>query len=212
MIIDLYNFQNSEGEFMKEKLLSEIKDDCIKAVEERYPGEGKIVVFGEGNTNADVVLVGEAPGEKETKYVRPFAGPAGKNLDEFLTVLEMKREDIYITNTVKFRPFKVNPKTGRMSNRPPERNEIALCLPFLLRQLEVIKPSVVVTLGNTPLKAVSGDSTLTIGKYHGRPFNESGFLLFPLYHPASIIYNVGLKEIYHEDLIKLKEFLKNIRD
>lgn len=197
---------------MKEELLNDIKLECIKAVEDRYPGEGKVVVFGEGSVDADIVLVGEAPGEKETRYVRPFAGPAGKNLDEFLSILMIEREEIYITNTVKFRPFKINPKTGRLSNRPPEKNEIDLCLPFLLLQLKVIKPSIVVTLGNTPLKAVSDNGSLTIGKCHGSPFHAGGFLLFPLYHPASIIYNVGLKETYHEDLLKLKEFMKKFQD
>jgi len=194
---------------MKDEMLNRIKQECIEEVGNHYPGEGKVVVFGEGNTDASIVLVGEAPGEKETKYVRPFAGAAGKNLDEFLDVLNLKREEIYITNTVKFRPFKVNPKTGRLSNRPPNKDEIKLCLPFLLRQLDVIKPSVVVTLGNVPLKALLGDSKASIGEMHGTPIKIKDFYVFPLYHPASIIYNAGLKEVYREDLLKLREFIDN---
>jgi len=193
---------------MKEELLHNLMEECIEAVEMNYPKEGKVVVFGEGKGDSDIVLVGEAPGDKETKLVRPFVGQAGKNLDEFLEILEMKREEIYITNTVKFRPFKVNPKTGRLSNRPPDKNEIRLCLPYLLRQLDIIKPMVVVTLGNTSLKAVTGHSSITIGESHGRPLKMGAFFLFPLYHPASIIYNAGLKETYHEDILKLKEFVK----
>lgn len=195
---------------MKAELLNKIKSECIDAVNNKYPGEEKVVVFGEGNVDADILLIGEAPGEKETRYVRPFAGAAGKNLDEFLEVLNLKREDIYITNTVKFRPCKVNPKTGRLSNRPPDREEIELCLPFLLRQLKTIKPKIVVTLGNIPLKALTGNNKASIGECHGIPNKMDDFFLFPLYHPASIIYNPGLKKIYYEDLLKLKQFLSEV--
>lgn len=193
---------------MNEELLNVTKMECIKAVESKYPLEGKVVVFGEGNGNADIVLVGEAPGEKETKYIRPFAGAAGKNLDEFLEVLELKREDIYITNTVKYRPFKINPKTGRLSNRPPNTDEIKFCLPFLINELDIIKPLVVATLGNIPLRALICDNKITIGQCHGSPIKTRDFYVFPLYHPASIIYNTGLKEIYYGDLLKLKIFIK----
>ena len=119
----------------------------------------------------------------------------------------MKREDIYITNTVKFRPFKVNPDTGRLANRPPDSREIELCIPFLKQQLNIIKPQVVVTLGNTPLRALTGDKGITIGKCHGNPIDMNDFYLFPLYHPASIIYNMSLKDIYNEDLLELKKFI-----
>lgn len=195
---------------MKEEQLNRLYQECVNAVDERYPGEGKVVVFGEGNVDAKIVLVGEAPGEKETKYIKPFVGQAGKNLDEFLEILELNRPDIFITNTVKFRPFKVSPKTGRLSNRPPDKGEIELCLPFLLKQLEIIKPSVVVTLGNIPLRAITGDNRRTIGELHGYPVKMADFYLFPLYHPASIIYNSSLKETYHEDLLRLKDFIDTL--
>lgn len=196
---------------MKEEELEKVKRDCINAVEKRYPGEGKVVVFGEGSSDAEIILVGEAPGEKETKYIRPFVGAAGKNLDEFLEVLDLKRENIYITNTVKFRPYKVNPKTGRLSNRPPDKNEIELCLPYLLKQLDIIEPSVVATLGNTPLRALTANKSITIGECHGIPINMGKYHIFPLYHPASIIYNVSLKEVYHDDLIKLRNFIDELK-
>jgi DNA polymerase len=192
---------------MKGQLLEELKEECIEAVEKSYPGEGKVVVFGEGNNDAEIILVGEAPGEKETKYIKPFVGAAGKNLDEFLNVLQLKREDIYITNTVKFRPYKVNPKTGRLSNRPPDNDEIMLCLPFLKKQLEIIKPQIVVTLGNTSLRAITGDKNISIGDCHGKHIDMMDYKLFPLYHPASIIYNSSLKAVYSEDLERLKELL-----
>ncbi len=196
---------------MKEELLNKLKKECIRKINEIYKEE-KVVVFGEGNSNAEIVLVGEAPGEKETKYVRPFVGQAGKNLDEFLNILDLKREDIYITNTVKFRPYKINPKTNRLSNRPPDREEISLCLPFLEKQIDIIDPKIVVTLGNVSLKALMGDNSITIGEAHGKYTKLNKYYLFPLYHPASIIYNVKLKDVYNEDLIKLKEFAAKLKE
>lgn len=193
---------------MKQEMLEKLRQDCINAVKMRYPNEEKIVVFGEGNADAYLVLVGEAPGEKETKYVKPFAGAAGKNLDEFLNVLNLKREEIYITNTVKFRPYEINPKTGRISNRTPNKEEIELCLPFLHKQLEVIKPSIVVTLGNIALKALTKDDKITIGESHGMLIKTKDYDIFPLYHPASIIYNIKLKDVYLNDLKRLKDFIK----
>ena len=171
------------------------------------------MVYGEGNPNAHIMLIGEAPGAEETRLSRPFVGKAGKNLDEFLAVLEQKRDDIYITNVVKFRPYKVSEK-GRLSNRPPAKDEIGCMLPHLLREIETVAPKVVVTLGNVPLKSVLGQKNATIGAYHGMPTEASllshAFSLFPLYHPASIIYNPALKSIYADDLIKLKHFISTI--
>lgn len=171
------------------------------------------MVYGEGNTNADIMLIGEAPGAEETKLSRPFVGKAGKNLDEFLTVIEQERSDIYITNVVKFRPYKVSAK-GTLSNRPPKSGEIACMLPHLLREIEVIAPKIVVTLGNVPLKAVLGQGNATIGAYHAMPTAASAlshtFTLFPLYHPASIIYNQALKPVYQQDLEALKQYIQGL--
>ena len=169
----------------------------------------QIFVPGEGDLNADLMLIGEAPGAKETELRRPFVGAAGKNLDEFLSVIEKDREDIYISNIVKFRPYKVHPTRGTKSNRPPKSGEIKLCLPYLLKEIEIIAPKIVVTLGNTALKSVLGDKSITIGSCHGTliPFSEST-KVFALYHPASIIYNRSLKEVYSADLSRLSELLQ----
>src|SRR5690606_16623113 len=155
----------------------------------------------------------EAPGKQETLQRRPFVGQAGKNLDEFLQVVGLEREDLYITNVVKFRPFKLNEKTGRTSNRPPTREEIELSRGWLYKEIEIIKPMVVVSLGNVALQAITNDRSKTIGQVHGTPMNiqvgESGFatILFPLYHPASVIYRKGLKDTYLKDLRALREYL-----
>lgn len=191
--------------------MAALKTKCKALVHEVYSASEKVVVFGEGNPDASIVLVGEAPGEQETLQGRPFVGKAGQNLDRFLGKLGLKREDIYITNVVKFRPVKVHPRTGSLSNRPPNREETGLCFSFLLGELEIIRPKVVVTLGNVALKAVADDARAVIGGWHGKPVNlhvhELNFTIFPLYHPASIIYNRELSETYDQDLDNLKTYL-----
>lgn len=165
------------------------------------------IVFGEGKTHSpSVMLIGEAPGGSEEKEGRPFVGSAGKNLNEFLEALELFREEIYITNVVKIRPFKLSPKTGSPVNRTPDKKEIGFFCPYLLEEIEIIKPEIIVTLGNTPLNALMGKEYL-IGAYHGRLIKGNGGNIFPLYHPAAIIYNRSLKETYFEDLKALKALL-----
>lgn len=185
-------------------------EEEYKEIIKRELGIDSKVVFGDGNTSARIVLVGEAPGEKEEELGKPFVGQAGKNLDEFLNILNLKRDDIYITNVVKIRPYKINPETGRKSNRPPDKKEVEVSIGTLERQLKIIRPEIVVTLGNVPLKAILKDDNAKIGNYHGKPIKLNEFVIFPLYHPASIIYNRALREIYNEDVHKLKEYIDNI--
>ena len=179
-----------------------------------WPAEDKPLVFGEGKADhPPVMLIGEAPGEQESLQGRPFVGKAGKNLDGFLRVLELKREDIYISNVVKIRPTKVSEK-GRMSNRPPNKEELALFTPFLYEEILRVQPKIIVTLGNVALKALCGPKAI-IGDMHGRTpevtvrheKQEASFPIFPLYHPASIIYNRSLQDVYDSDLQSLKKVL-----
>mgnify|MGYP000864372804 CR=1 FL=1 len=169
------------------------------------------VVFGEGNVESRIVLVGEAPGRTEVEQGRPFVGQAGKNLEEFITILGIDRKDLYITNVVKFRPFRINPDTGRESNRTPTKDEIRISTDFIEQELSVIKPRLAVSLGNTALRCILKDDRATIGIMHGAPisvsFADAEFVLFPLYHPASIIYNRALKDVYLQDLHKLRDYL-----
>jgi DNA polymerase len=168
----------------------------------------QIFVPGEGNHDATLMLVGEAPGAKETELGRPFVGAAGKNLDEFLHIIHRQREDIYISNVVKFRPYKIHPTRGTKSNRPPSKKEINICISTLFDEINIVSPKILVTLGNTALKAVIKDNKLSIGECHGTeiPYTD-GVTLFALYHPASIIYNRSLADIYKEDLCKLSKIL-----
>ena len=177
--------------------------------------QGKIPVFGEGNVNSKIVFIGEAPGGDEEKQGRPFVGKAGKNLSEFLDEINVDRSSIYITNAVKFRPTKENPTTHRLSNRTPTTQEILLFREWLIKELELIKPELVVTLGNTPLFSVTGDNSIKITAVHGQTFEHklsenTQFTLMPFYHPAAVIYRRELAEIYREDMKKFKNFASNL--
>ena len=172
------------------------------------PGRENALVFGEGPLYPKLMLIGEAPGEQETLMGRPFVGKAGKNLDHFLELAGMRREEIYISNAVKIRPTKTG-RTGRISNRPPTKEEIALFRPWLLREIDLVAPQVIATLGNVPLYAVTGDRRLTIGEAHGRVMEagETGRRLFALYHPASLIYNRALEPVYEQDVRALAAWI-----
>ena len=164
-------------------------------------------MFGEGPDRPRLLLVGEAPGEQETLLSRPFVGKAGKNLDRFLELAGLRREEIYITNAVKLRPTKVG-RTGRVSNRPPTREETLLFRPWLLRELRLISPRVVATLGNVPLRALCG-AKATVGELHGGAIEaqDIGAPVFSLYHPASLIYNRALEPVYERDVRALAAYL-----
>lgn len=173
---------------------------------EIYEGNARSLVFGEGSFHSRLMMIGEAPGEQETLKGRPFVGKAGKNLDEFLQMSGLKREEIYITNTVKFRPTKRS-DAGRLVNRPPTREEIALFLPWLKREIALVAPKCIATLGNVPLKALAGDKAV-IGDVHGQLLECEGRVLYPLYHPASLIYNPSLRGVYAEDVKRLGDWLR----
>lgn len=171
------------------------------------------MVFGEGDLDAGIMLIGEAPGAEETRQKKPFVGKAGENLNEFLHVLQMRRENIYITNVVKFRPY-TEGKAGRRRNRPPARQEQNHQALYLYKEIALVKPKLVVTLGNIALRSVSGQNKATVGELHGKTLEIEryghAFMLFSLYHPASIIYNQALKTVYHGDLETLKVCIHGI--
>ena len=187
--------------------LKAFERECEAFFRPLWPGEDKILVFGDGNSDRPpIMLIGEAPGEQETLKRRPFVGKAGKNLDEFLQLMGMERETLYVSNVVKIRPTSLG-KTGRVRNRAPSKEEIALFLPFLMKEIDLVKPQSIVTLGNVPLKALMGPKA-TVGDLHGRWHTASnGLPLFALYHPAAIIYRRELKEVYAQDVLSLKASL-----
>jgi DNA polymerase len=199
---------------LKADLLQSLNKELREHIEDLYQ-QSIPLVFGSGDVDSPIILIGEAPGKNEILQGRPFVGQAGKNLDEFISVLEIKKTDLYITNVVKMRPYKVNEQTGRESNRTPTKKEVSVFSPFLVRELEIIKPMLVVTLGNIALKCIAQDEKASIGSLHGSPcevrFGGVQFSLFPLYHPASIIYKAELKDTYKADLNKLKDYIKTLK-
>jgi DNA polymerase len=161
-------------------------------------------VIGEGSHRAKIMFVGEAPGLNEAKTGRPFCGAAGKILDELLASVGIKREDVYITNTLKDRP---------PENRDPQPEEIKACAPYLEKQIEVIKPRVICPLGRHSMKFLMEKFGLEnqiegISKIHGKLFESSNLfqeiIIIPFYHPAVATYNPNMKEILKEDFKILK--------
>ena len=157
-------------------------------------------VPGEGNPKADVVFIGEAPGQKEDELKRPFVGPAGKFLDELLSSIGFTREDVYITNIVKYRP---------PGNCDPEPEEKEACLPWIKLELALIRPKVIVPLGKHALQEFF--PKLSISKVHGtpQPLNKD-VTVFPIYHPAAALHNGSLREALYDDFSKLKAFLNQL--
>ncbi|GFI61856.1 type-4 uracil-DNA glycosylase [Clostridiales bacterium] len=185
----------------EEKALAMVEDlnkRIASATAIKFPE--KRVIFGEGNAEAKIMLIGEAPGGDEEAQGRPFVGKAGKNLMEFLTSLSLCRHELYITNVVKIRPCCISSKTGKIINRSPNRTELDFFTPFIFDEIKTISPQLAVTLGNVPLRILLGNENASIGNYHGKIICHDDMRIFPLYHPAAVIYNRNLEEVYRRDL------------
>jgi uracil-DNA glycosylase len=159
------------------------------------------VVFGAGNPDADLLFVGEAPGFHEDKQGLPFVGQAGKLLEKLLVQIGMSRTDVYIANVLKCRP---------PGNRDPQQDEIESCEPHLFRQIDLIQPKVVATLGNFATKLLSG-SQVGITRVHGQERETTlggrTVLLYPLYHPAAALYTPAMLKVLEADFARLPELL-----
>jgi len=159
-------------------------DDLEQQVLERGKVKGledlsSNLVFGEGDPDANLMIIGEGPGEDEDLSGRPFVGRGGQLLDQILASVKIARDDLYITNIVKYRP---------PNNRNPSQQEVQVSEPLLLQQIQIIRPQIIATLGNVPtqyfLKTTDG-----ITRTHGNWFDWHGIRLFPLYHPAYLLRN-----------------------
>lgn len=157
------------------------------------------LVFGDGNADAEIVFIGEAPGKNEDLQGKPFVGAAGKFLNEMLETIGLERKDVYITNIVKYRP---------PNNRDPLPDEKTTFLPYLQAQLEIIQPKLVVTLGRHSLNCFLPD--LQISKCHGQPKRYKGLVYLPLFHPAAALYNSAMRQTLLDDFAKIPEILKLI--
>ena len=195
----------------KQELLDQVKADIIKDnVCPDLAQNAKNLVFGAGDPNADIVFIGEAPGKHEDDQGEPFVGSAGKFLDEMLAENHLLRSQVYITNIVKYRP---------PNNRDPEPSEKSAFWPYLVQQISIIQPKVLVTLGRHPMSMFL--PTSKISQVHGQPLrvgimdweigsgelsvpgvqtpNPGKIVILPLYHPAAALYNGGLRQTLKED-------------
>ena len=157
------------------------------------------VVPGDGPDDADLMFIGEAPGYYEDQQGQPFVGPAGRFLEQLLASIGLDRSQVFITNVVKCRP---------PGNRDPLPNEIGACSKYLTRQLELLNPKVVVTLGRHSLGRFLPDKT--ISRVHGKPHVVEGRTIFPMYHPAAALHQQRYRQTIIEDMRAIPDFLREV--
>lgn len=184
----------------KQTLLDEVAIDIVKQniCPELKEGASQLVM-GDGNPEANVVFIGEAPGKNEDLQGTPFVGAAGKFLNEMLASIDLQRSDVYITNIVKYRP---------PNNRDPYPAEIEAFKPFLEWQLDIISPKLIVFLGRHAMNVFLPDQR--IGQVHGKALRKNGKVYMPLYHPAAALYNGGMRTTLLEDFGRIPKLLKII--
>ncbi len=184
----------------KQKLLDKIAAEVQACRKCRLYKSAKHGVPGEGNPDAEIFFIGEAPGNREDLTGRPFVGPAGKFLDKLLSDIGIKREDVFIGNIVKHRP---------PNNRAPKPDEIAACTPYLERQIKIIRPKIIVTLGQYPTQYIFSKAGLefkTITDARGKIYKAQIFdipiTIIPTFHPAAALYNLKYKTALEEDFVR----------
>ncbi|HEX8918686.1 MAG TPA: uracil-DNA glycosylase [Chloroflexota bacterium] len=163
-------------------------------------------VPGEGPANAEIMLVGEAPGRNEDRQGQPFVGAAGKFLEELLHTAGLSRDEVYITNVVKHWPHTM---TGEYpQNRAPEQDELAACRPYLERQIELINPRLIIMAGRFSLGTFFPGTS--ISRVHGQIFESQGRHFFAMYHPAAALHKSDLRQTLLDDMKKLATFLHEV--
>lgn len=183
-------------------LWKDLKNDCMSCRKCKLCETRNNVVFGVGNPNADILFIGEGPGENEDLQGEPFVGRAGKLLDKMLNAIGLDRnKDIYIANIVKCRPPK---------NRDPEKEEQEACIDWLRNQVALIKPKIIVCLGRiAAMKLIKPDFKIT--KEHGIFFNKNGMIMMATLHPAALLRNPQNKPSAFEDYLKLRDKLESLK-
>lgn len=190
----------------KDQKLKKIKEEVLNCKKCSLYKTRKIPVIGQGNHDANILFIGEAPGKNEDETGFPFCGRSGKMLDELLKDIGLKRENIYICNILKCRP---------PQNRDPKPEEIKKCTSFLEEQIKIIKPSVICSLGRFAMAFLMDKYGLktelkSISKDHGNEYNIKVFsretVFIPLYHPAVAIYNSNMKDVLKNDFQLLKKY------
>jgi len=186
----------------KQKQLDRVRTDIIdKNICPELAATATNLVMGEGNINAEIVFIGEAPGKNEDEQGLPFVGAAGKFLNEMLAEAGLQRSDVYITNIVKYRP---------PNNRDPSPEEKKAFWPYLLKQLQIIQPKVVITLGRHSMEYFLPE--MKISQIHGEPkriqFGEDKLVVIPLYHPAAALYNGSMRQTLIDDFLKVPKVIE----
>jgi uracil-DNA glycosylase family 4 len=179
-----------------EETLAEIRQEVSTCTRCDLHYSRKRSVPGEGPVEAEIMFIGEGPGFHENEQGRPFVGPAGKFLDELLDSIGMKRANVYITNVVKCRP---------PGNRDPEPGEILACSNYLDRQIQLINPNVIVTLGRYSMARYLPNAK--ISAVHGKAIEMDGRLVVAMYHPAAALHQVSLKSSIVEDFSRLPQLI-----
>ena len=159
------------------------------------------VVPGEGPEDADLLFIGEAPGWHEDQQGRPFVGPAGQFLEQLLASIGLQREEVYIANVIKCRPTQ---------NREPLPAEIQTCRKWLDRQVELIRPQMIITLGRHSLSRYFPNES--IGKIHGKPRKLEGVVYYPMYHPAAALHQGSLRRTIETDMLRIPQILAQARE
>lgn len=188
----------------KHAALADLRDDIItKNICPDLAAQATNLVMGDGTVDADIVFIGEAPGKNEDEQGLPFVGAAGKFLNEMLAAAGMERNDIYITNIVKYRP---------PNNRDPLPEEKKAFWPYLVKQLQIIRPKVIVTLGRHSMEYFLPD--MKISEIHGQAkrvqFGDDKLVIVPLYHPAAALYNGSLRQSLIDDFLLVPEVIKKL--
>ncbi len=183
------------------KILEQIKQNVIECTKCELHKTRTNSVPGKGNFKSDVIFVGEAPGRNEDKHGEPFIGAAGKRLNLALEMAGISRDDVYITNIVKCRP---------PNNRVPNTDERSTCQEYLKEEISIIKPKIICVLGNTAFNSILGGSEIT--KFRGKIIRKNNQLYFITIHPAATIYNQKLIDVLNEDITKLFELIKELKN
>jgi len=187
-----------EAPEIKEAALVSVREEIGDCTRCKLSKERRTIVFGEGNPDAELVFIGEGPGREEDLQGRPFVGDAGKLLDRLIEKMGFRREEVYIGNIVKCRP---------PMNRDPEEDEIATCMPFIERQIGIIAPKVIVSLGRISAHTLTG-TTIPISRLRGTFYEYRGIPLMPTFHPAYLLRNPNAKWDVWNDMQKVLERLK----
>jgi DNA polymerase len=178
-----------------------LKEEILKSdVCSELASSATQLVMGAGNPDADIMFIGEAPGAEEDKQGLPFVGRAGQFLNDMLQLIHLQREDVYITNIVKYRP---------PNNRDPQDDEKSEFLPYLFKQIAIIQPRLIVTLGRHSMNAFLPG--FRISEVHGQPKRKTGIVYLPLYHPAAALYNGSMKQTLVDDFMKIPKILEKIK-